>query len=57
MKIDDSQWRDPDGYGWTDDLAYGQGDPQYASGLWWLIPVVLVLYGIGVWYGWVDVAQ
>ena len=26
------------------DLNYGQGDPRYASGLWWLIPIVLVLY-------------
>lgn len=36
------------------DLNYGQGDPQFASGAWWLIPVVLVLYGIGAWYGLFD---
>ena len=53
MRIDNREWKDPIGQDYND-LNYGQGDARYASGVWWLIPVVLVLYGIWVWIGWID---
>jgi len=54
MKIDDREWQDPYGDRFMNDLAYGQGDARYSGGLWWLIPVVLVLYAVGAWYGLYD---
>ena len=51
MKVDDREWHDPYGDKFMNDLAYGQGDARYASGLWWLIPVALVLYAAAWWFG------
>ena len=51
MQVDDRDWRDPDGENWSD-LNYGQGDPGFAEGLWWLIPVVLVVFAVAMlWSG------
>ena len=43
MKVDDREYHDPNGDDWND-LNYGQGDPSFAGGVWWLIPVVLVAF-------------
>ena len=40
MIIDDREYQDPTGDEWSD---YGR-DPRYATGLWAIIPVVLVVF-------------
>lgn len=45
MRIDNQEWHDPDGDNWND-LNYGQGSGRFASGAWWLIPVILVVLAI-----------